>query len=391
MNNEILDALRYKSEGTDLDFKQEQYRFAGGNEYEKSEMLKDILAMANAWRDGTGYILLGMKDNRPHLAEVTGITESVDDSRLQQFVNMKVTPKLTFRYEEHLYEGKTVGVIAIPKQPRPFFIATQFGKLKPKIVYVRRGSSTDEADPLEAGKMMLADAAGRSDVKVDLSVLTPDNKKLSETFDCSYLHFPVHLPDYESPPERYDPMQISMRSLWNDNRDFWREAAEFVRIESALVEMQFVLFNRSEVQLSNAKLEVTVEPLDGQAMDMLEGSDIPEEPKSHWSTLNLHSALSTKMQVNVNRFEVDEDGITPVCHVRFGALLPGEQGRSADTLALVPRGPGRLRLRFRILASELPAPIEMERLLETKGDVHSLDLDGFKTFLGERPQCIRAS
>lgn len=385
MNNELLDALRYKSEGTDLDFKQAQYRFAGGTDYEKSEMLKDILAMANAWRDGTGYILLGLKDNRPHLAEVVGITESIDDSRLQQFVNMKVTPKLTFRYEEHLYEGKTVGVIAIPKQPRPFFIATQYGKLKPKITYVRRGSSTDEADPLEAGKMMLADA-GRSDVKVDLSVLTPDNENISETYDCSYLHFPDRLPNYASPPEKHDPMQISTRSFWHDNRDFWREAAEFVRIDSALVEMQFVLFNHSEVQLSNAKLEVTVEPLDGQGVEMLAGSDIPEEPKSSWSTLNLPLPSSAKMRLNGDRFDVDEDGVSPVCHVRFGALLPGEQGRSADTLALVPLGPGRLRLRFRILAGELPSPIEKEQLLETEGHVHSLDLDGFKTFLRERPQ-----
>ena len=387
MNNEILDALRYKSEGTDLDFKQEQYRFAGGNEYEKSEMLKDILAMANAWRDGTGYILLGLKENRPHLAEVMGITESIDDSRLQQFVNMKVTPKLTFRYEEHLYEGKTVGVIAIPKQPRPFFIATQYGKLKPKIVYVRRGSSTDEADPLEAGKMMQADI-GRSDVKVDLSVLTSDNDNFAETFECSYLHFPDLLPDYVSPPEKHDPMHIRTLSIWHDNRDFWRELGEFVRMKSALVEMQFVLFNRSEVQLSNAKLEVTVEPLDGQSVEMLEGCDIPEMPKSHWSNLQLPSRAM--MRLNGDRFEVNKDGTTTVCHVRFGALLPGEQGRSADTLALVPLGPGRLRLRFRILAGELPAPIEMERLLETKGDVHSLDLDGFKTFLRECPERIRA-
>ena len=390
MNNELLDALRYKSEGTDLDFKQEQYRFAGGNDYEKSEMLKDILAMANAWRDGTGYILLGLKDNRPHLAEVVGIAESIDDSRLQQFVNMKVTPKLTFRYEEHLYEGQTVGVIAIPKQPRPFFIATAYGKLKPKITYVRRGSSTDEADPLEAGKMMLADT-GRREVKVDLSVLTTDNDNLPGTFECSYLHFSDRLPDYESPPEKYDPMQISTRAFFRDNRDFWREAGEFVRIESALVEMQFVLFNHSQVQLSNAKLEVTVEAVDGQGVEMLAGYDLPEEPKSGWSTLNLQLPPSAVMRPKGNRFEVDEDGITPVCHVRFGALLPGEQGRSADTLALIPLGPGRLRLGFRILAGELPAPIEMERLLETKGDVHSLDLDGFKAFLRERPQRNQAA
>ncbi|MEO8121815.1 MAG: ATP-binding protein, partial [Rhodoferax sp.] len=145
MNNELLDTLRYKSEGTDLDFKQTQYRFIGGTEEDKGEMLKDILALANAWRDGTGYIVLGFKDRAPHPAEVVGIALHIDDAQMQQFVNSKVKPKLTFRYEERLYEGKTVGLITVPKQKRPFFLAHPYGKLKSNVVYVRRGSSTDEA------------------------------------------------------------------------------------------------------------------------------------------------------------------------------------------------------------------------------------------------------
>ena len=158
MNDELLTALRYKSEGTDIDFKSQQYRFAGASDHEKSEMLKDVLAMANAWRGETGYILLGLKDQRPHPAEVVGITESIDDATLQQFVNSKIKPKLTFQYEEHLYEGETIGVITIPKQKRPFFLINSFGKLKKNIVYVRRGSSTDEAEPSEIIDMGLADA-----------------------------------------------------------------------------------------------------------------------------------------------------------------------------------------------------------------------------------------
>lgn len=63
--DEILDALRYKSEGTDLDFKQAQYRFVKATANDKAEFLKDIVAIANAWRDGTGYILVGFKDSSP--------------------------------------------------------------------------------------------------------------------------------------------------------------------------------------------------------------------------------------------------------------------------------------------------------------------------------------
>ena len=167
MNEQLLNSLRYKSEGTDIDFKSKQYGFAGANDFEKSEILKDILAMANAWREGPAYILLGFLEKRPHPAEVVGIDRNIDDSTLQEFVNSKVKPKLTFYYEEHLYGDKTVGVITIPKQKRPFFISKAYGKLAKNIVYVRRGSSTDEAEPTEIGDMVLADS-GRGAMQLDL-------------------------------------------------------------------------------------------------------------------------------------------------------------------------------------------------------------------------------
>jgi hypothetical protein len=376
INTELLDALRYKSESTDLDFKSEQYRFAVGNEHEKSEMLKDILAIANAWRDGTGYILLGFKDSRPHLAEVVGISESIDDSRLQQFVNSKVKPKLAFRYEEHVYEGKTIGVIAIPKQKRPFFISNSYGKLKSNVTYVRRGSSTDEAEPTESIAMALADS-GRGRVELELAVLTPDNEVLPVNIDLKHLSLPDNLPDYESPRENLGPFEISLRShMWHDNRYFWREYAKYARINAALIEMKFILKNRSEMPLSNAKLEVSVESLDGQYFQMLAGVDLPDEPSRQRSSMPGLRSLPEVLDRREARLIVDDDGVSPICHVRFGSLLPGEVGRSSDTLAIVPDGPGKLKLRFRILAGELAAPEESERILETTGESTFLDFAG---------------
>ncbi|MFP1888883.1 helix-turn-helix domain-containing protein [Lonsdalea quercina] len=368
VNNELLDILRYKSEGTDLDFKSEQYRFAGGNDFEKSEMLKDILAIANAWRDGMGYILLGLKENRPHLAEVVGISDSIDDSRLQQFVNSKVRPKLTFSYEEHLYEGKTIGVIIIPKQKRPFFIANDYGKLKRNVAYVRRGSCTEEAEPTEVAAMALADS-GRGRVLLDLSVLTPDNEFLPETVALKYMSFPENLPNYESPPKRSSPFDNSFHShIWHDNREFWREYAEYAQVNAALIEMKFILMNRSDTSLSNAKLEVSVKPLDGQSVRMMAGVDLPEEPSKQWSSISSLHSLPEMLDRREARLIVKEDDIHPVCHVRFGSLLPGEEGRSSDTLAIVPAGPGKLKLHFRILAGELAVPQESEHLLEITGE-----------------------
>ncbi|MEJ2794643.1 ATP-binding protein [Iodobacter sp. LRB] len=387
MSDEILNKLRYRSESDDLDFKQAQYHFIGGTEMSKAEMLKDILAMANAWREGAAYIVLGFKDQRPHPAEVTGITVQIDDAQLQQFVNDKVKPKLTFRYEEHLYEGKTVGLISIPKQKRPFFIVNAYGKLKSNVVYVRRGSSTCEAEPTEAIAMN-SDDVGGGEIKVDLLVQTSNNADLPDTFAHDYLHFTEQFPDYEKPRDRSSAFGIEMAipSIWRDNRSFLREFGEYTRINIALIIVKFVLRNRSQTQLTNAKLEIMVDPLDGQEVEVQEGDNLPKKPRSQWSPL--HQEFQSTLLQRESMFQVDDSGIMPLCSVRFGALLPGEQGRSTDSLALIPRGPGKLRLRFRILAAELTTPIESERVIETTGEIFSIDWDGFCKFMQTRPELI---
>lgn len=373
---DLLNMLRYKSESTDIDFKSAQYRFNGGSEADKSEMLKDILAIANSWRDGPGYILLGFKDRRPHPAEVVGIQESIDDSRIQQFVNSKVKPKLTFRYEEHLYEGMTVGVIIIPKQNRPFYLSSPYGKLKSNVVYVRRGSSTDEAEPVETIAMAQEDS-GRSDLKIELAVLTPQNEVLPRSFAHTYLQFIEEFPDFKRSRPSRSPFEIpSYTSLERDNRDFWREYGEYKRVTEALISVQFVLTNRSRVQLSNAKLEVMVEALDSQPFQIIAGSEVPEKPESILDFTALPSVheLLAKQKA---KLKVDENDPTPICHIRLGSLLPGEQGRS-EVIAIIPQAPGKLRLHLRILGGELATPIEEEYLMETTGNVHSLDFSGFK-------------
>ena len=369
--------LRYRSEGTGVDFKSAQYRFIRASEEDKSELLKDILAMANAWRDGPGYIVLGFKDQRPHPAEVVGISESLDDAQLQQFVNSKVHPKLTFHYEEHVYQSRTVGLLTIPKQKRPFYLANGYGKLKSNVVYVRRGSSTDEAGPPEVIQMGQADS-GRGEMRLDLAVLTRDNQDLPETATRRFLRFTEDFPDFESPRD-YRSFQVS--SVWHDNRHYWREYAEYVRVDESIVLMQFVLRNRSEVPLSNAKLELLVEPLDGQEFEMLAGADVPEAPSSQWSTFRTLPEVLARQNPDL---VVDERGATPVCHARLGTLLPSEEGRSSDTLAIVPSGSGQLRLRMRVLASELATPYERELVLQVGGERIALDFEGFKELVRER-------
>jgi hypothetical protein len=375
----LLNMLRYKSEGTDIDFKSAQYRFTNGSENDKSELLKDILAIANSWRDGTGYILLGFKDQRPNPAEVVGIHDSIDDSRIQQFVNSKVKPKLTFSYEEHLYEGKTIGIISIPKQKRPFYLTTAYGKLKSNVVYVRRGSSTDEAEPVETIAMGYEDN-GRAEMKIELSLRTPDNDTLPLNFTRTYLHFTEEFPDFERPSKPRGPFDMpSVSSIYRDNRNFFREYAEYMRINKALIMLRLVLLNRSGVQLSNAKVELTIDTIESH-VHLIAESDLPEKPKPTQNTLDFGTIKSGPLFNRDNKLEIIEGAQNSECHIRLGSLLPGEQA-SSELIAVLPEGPGRMRIRLRVLGGELATPIEQEFAVETTGDRLSLDFNGFRDYV----------
>lgn len=379
MNADLFDALRYRSEGTDLDFKQAQYRFVRGTEADKGELLKDVLAMANAWREGTGYIMLGFKDARPNRAEVLGIADHIDDAALQQFVNSKVKPKVSFRYEEHTYDGRTVAVIAIPKQPRPFYLQHAYASLKSNVVYVRRGSSTDEAEPPEIAKMAHADA-GRGEAAVELSIIHADNSSTESTYERCFLAF-EKLPDYEQRQER-NQFGIAT-SMWRSNRDFWRDFGQFVAAYVSTIELQYCLTNRSEFALTGAKLEVTVTQDDADVRLSL-GTDLPDVPKSSYNTLDFSGrTFADVMARREPTMTVDAGGVEAICHIRLGTLLPGETGRASDTLAIRLRAPGRVTVTCRILAAELPIPIEREIGFEVTGKSSSLDLDGLQKFAKE--------
>ncbi len=73
MTEDDLKQLLYRRESEALDFKRDQYVFAKGNEDQKAELLKDLLAFANAWRSTPAHILIGV-DEMPQ-PTVVGIPE----------------------------------------------------------------------------------------------------------------------------------------------------------------------------------------------------------------------------------------------------------------------------------------------------------------------------
>lgn len=158
MTDGLFESLLHEEESASLDFKRDQYPFAGANDDDKSELLKDILAFGNSWRRSTAYILIGVEEVKGGRGIIRGVGQHLADNNLQQFVNTKTNKPVVFSNEVFQFGGKQVGIISIPQQERPVFLTKDFGKLKKLVVYVRQGSSTTQATPDEIARMGAASA-----------------------------------------------------------------------------------------------------------------------------------------------------------------------------------------------------------------------------------------
>ena len=377
ISDEDLEQLRYKGESADLDFKQAQYPFAGATDHQKSELLKDVLAMANAYRMGTGYILIGFKDRTPHPAEVVGISSSdhIDDAALQQFVCSKIDPLLEFQYEERLLDGKHIAIIAVPKQARPFAPNKDYGKLKKNAVYVRRGSSTDEASMTEISKMVLADAGSPKTAQVDLRIDTEKNNPLPAYLTMNFLEF-GNLPDYEEDNwiDMGNGIRTPMPSMRIVNRDYYREGADYHSTLNRTVLVRLSIMNRSDFPLGEVKLELSCSAPQGENVRMLRSDELPNEPNSG-DHLHLRHGFRSVIEQLREKVSVDERASDSVCHVFLGTLRPGETGMAETDIALLPTGPGDYTISVRILAKEIAAPIVKEHVISIDGEVRKMGLE----------------
>lgn len=217
MDNATLEILLNKVESDTLDFKAQQYRFYGANDDDKSELLKDILAFANGWKETDAYIIIGINEKDGRAAAVTGISVHLADNDVQQFINSKTNKAVTLAVETVPHSGVELDVIRIAQaQTRPIYCRRGFGKLREGTVYVRRGSSTAIADPDEVSAM------GRTDAVAQLTTIPTlaiefGNRDERVRFGTDHLMTSVSLLDPPPEPIHVHPRQPAylMHSSWN--------------------------------------------------------------------------------------------------------------------------------------------------------------------------------
>ena len=95
----IDDLIEYHDENLNLDFKGAQYTKAN-----RTDLIKDIIAMANADTNDECYIIIGVIRNDEGQKVIRGMDRKdfTDDANYQQLIRENVEPDVKFEYS--LYE-----------------------------------------------------------------------------------------------------------------------------------------------------------------------------------------------------------------------------------------------------------------------------------------------
>ncbi len=369
MNNELFERLLYEEESTTLDFKKEQYRFTKATDTEKSELLKDILGFANAWRRSEAYILIGVQDVRGGRGSVIGIpaTDHLADHSLQQFVNNLTNQPVRFHYEAFGFEGKQVGIISIDEQTRPIYLKRPYGKLEGEKVYVRRGSSTDPtkaASLEEIAQMRVGSGQFAAELLVEFAnVKRDDARGRNISLNAEFCQMPPSwlIPDL-SPPRQAHQFIINPPILQYDpmnplNPNFFREMAFFEFTRRLFRPIRLVVRNVGQVAANNVRAEMTVPTNIGVVV--MEESELPDPPKRRGNYLKnpLFKGVMHAFHRDPGEVEIAKNDERFRVEIDCGDLQPGRRVWS-DVFYLSKEACGDLPLCGLIYADNLPQPQE---------------------------------
>ena len=322
-DEELISAILYRGEGTTLDLKRSQYPFATATDEDKSELLKDILAFANAWRNDTAYVVIGVTE-RP--TEVVGLDVEIDDARVQQFVNAKTNRPVEFSYREAAFAGKRIGIYAIAVQPRPTFVRRPYGKVAANTVYVRRGSSTAIADPDEIARMGSASAERPAMPEIEWRVRDwcgtedPDGCLLGH-----YTHWTFPSRSVRSGGKRepdfadYNPEQ-PIYGISVANRDFYRELADHMRASAGCLRFRLEIDNVGHAVADDLRILMVFPRTAG--FKLIPETDLPKRPASHVDLFVPSRFVADRSRYDRIEVSSAEEGQTTVS-IKLGKLHAG--------------------------------------------------------------------
>lgn len=358
-SSQFVEDFLYQSEGTALDFKKEQYPFTGATDEQKSELLKDILAFANSWRQGDAYILIGVKEVEAGRHILIGVEEHFNDAQLQQFVNSKTNRQVILSYEVHLIEGKKIGIIRIPKQDRPIYATRRFGKVEKEVVYFRLGSSTAVAKPEDIAKMGRDSIQSQSIPLLNLSLADLQNRtELGTTIEVDSIAYSEDTEPLPNASEkRGTSSTLSYLSNFSDpmgrvNENYWREMAQYVRKRDLLKPVGFVICNQSNRLAENVRVEISGSCIEGTAI--MDESELPTKPA--YRSIDIIPQIKPFWKQQQQQITVEHHGKGWSLTAKFGNVQPKSSVWASESFYVGSTSQSELKLEAFIYADNLPEP-----------------------------------
>ena len=361
MGNQVpIEELLYEEEETTLDFKREQYLFNSANEFQKSEIIKDILAFSNAWRRSDAYILLGVEEVKGGRSVPLGIENELDDAQLQQFVNSKIQRPINFTYRTILIDGVKIGIIRIPIQSRPYYLEKDYGKLKKHVVYIRRGSSTDEASPEEVYSMGRAEVTETQEIP-DLSFeFASLEKRISlgaeKSIETILLNIPPikNIPNYreEDSSGRYSFRIQSVRP------GYYRDLAKYYYMLKKSEKLSFSLANNSTMTVSDIRVEIIIEK-QGKKFTLFKDDKFPVFPSTHYDLIPNIRPFSEQIARDAKpSIEIQDLGDKYRIEVPFEKAQPRQMVFCDESIFVEANEDFEIRAKVIIYADNIPVPLE---------------------------------
>jgi hypothetical protein len=360
-----IEELLYEEECSTLDFKKEQYLFNKSTDNQKSELLKDILAFANAWKRADAFILIGVEDVRGGKSNVVGVNEDLDDACLQQFVNSKTQRPITFEYKSAIIEEKRIGVIRIPVQARPIYLKNDFGRLKANVVYIRRGSSTAEADPDEIARMGIAfPEIYRTQPQLQVEFARHKERvRLGTELNVDTIKLLV--PEQNAIPDYEETRTTSLMPIFGSiNRNFYREMVDYYYWKYICKSFTFYIENVSELPALGIKIVMDIPKSDG--FGFLRKSQMPDEPHS---SLDISSRNIGSLSNNVftkSDFVISETLNNWIIEIEIPRLQPKSSYFTQNKIFVYSERDTAIDFSLTIYSDNLTTPIKSKLILRTR-------------------------
>lgn len=198
--------IKHEREGSKLDFKREPY-----HKEKYSDLIKDIISMANTPISGKRYIIFGVKDKPDGTKEFYSIPKEsiVDQATYQQLLRENVEPSINFNYYIIEVDENYFGVIEIDEcNDPPYMMKKDYKGLKKGDCFVRKGTQQERMTRRDLEEMLNFKSKYQFNGKIKVGF----SKQLERCFEWKAVEN-IQLPSAEAKEEIISILDARSRGL----------------------------------------------------------------------------------------------------------------------------------------------------------------------------------